>query len=107
MGEHKNNPNRPLTHEETKQKLSDLYVQYQKLVGEYQKVCAQLQAKDFDTLAFSLSMLFKVMEHTEHYSPEFVKWAAKNIEASLTSFVTSLTQEKETEKTEKNQNEAE
>ena len=79
-----------LTYDELKAKFGDLYQQYQKLAAEYQKAMAALQERDFNYISFFLSMLFKVMEHPEMYSDEFVKWSAENIQASLTGFAESM-----------------
>jgi hypothetical protein len=43
-------------------------------------------------------MLFKVMEHPEMYSTEFVDWSSKNIESALKAFANASAPEKEEEK---------
>ena len=83
--EEKNQPKK-LSYDELKAKFGELYQQYQKLAAEYQKAMAALQDRDFNYISFFLSMLFKVTEHSELYSAEFVSWTIENIEASLTSF---------------------
>lgn len=84
-------PTKKLTYEELNQAASELHTQYQKLAQEYQKVVAALNNRQFDYMSFLLQMLFKVMEHPEMYTQEFVKWASSNIEESLTGFAQSIT----------------
>lgn len=83
------NTGKKLSYEELSKAASDLHVQYQKLMNEYQRAVMALQSKDFEYTAFFLQMLFKVMEHTEMYSIEFTAWASENIERILTSFAES------------------
>lgn len=75
-----------LTYEELAKNFGELHLQYQKLADAYQKAIAALNDKGFDYTSFFLSMLFKVMEHPEMYTEEFVSWASKNIEEALHSF---------------------
>ena len=75
-----------LSYDELKRVASDLHVQYQKLQAEYLKARQALDEQDFNYTAFFLQMLFKVLEHPENYSKEFVPWCAKNIELALTTF---------------------
>jgi len=91
--------NKKLTYEELSKAASDLHVQYQKLVAEYQRAMEALRNKDFDYTSFFLSMLFKVMEHPEMYSDDFVSWTSKHIEDALYSFDRAMTQEQSEEKT--------
>lgn len=84
-----------LTYEELKQRLSDLHVQYQKLVQEYQKAMEALRNRDFEYTSFFLQMLFKVMEHPEMYTNEFVAWCSKNIEQAIMTFAESAKPEQE------------
>lgn len=84
--------NKKLTYEELSKAASDLHTQYQKLVVEYQKAMDALQRRDFDYTSFFLSMLFKVMEHPEMYTDEFVQWCSKNIETALTTFAENTAQ---------------
>lgn len=79
-----------LSYDELNKVANDIHAQYQKLVQEYQKVVAALNNRQFDYMSFLLQMLFKVMEHPEMYSQEFVKWASANIEESLQEFAKSL-----------------
>ena len=96
------NKNKKLSYEELSQAASDLHVQYQKLVVEYQKAMEALRNRDFDYTSFFLSMLFKVMEHPEMYNDKFVSWCSENIEGALTSFAEN-TKPKEEEKTDENE----
>lgn len=84
------NQTKKLSYEELSKAASELHVQYQKLVAEYRKAMTALNNRDFDYMSFLLTMLFKVMEHPEMYTENFVKWAAQNIEQSLTSFAESM-----------------
>lgn len=92
------NKNKKLSYDELSKAASDLHVQYQKLVVEYQKAMEALRNRDFDYTSFFLSMLFKVMEHPEMYNDKFVSWCSENIEGALTSFAEN-TKPKEEEKT--------
>lgn len=83
----KNQQPKKLTYDELNKAVSELHVQYQKLLGEYQKAMQALQNRNFDYTSFFLQMLFKVMDHPEMYKEEFVKWASENIEGALISFV--------------------
>lgn len=68
-----------------------------------------LESRDFDYTSFMLSMMFKVVEHPEMYSDEFVKWTVANIESSLKTFVEEMQAAGEQLKEQENvkQNEAE
>lgn len=89
--------NQKLSYEELSKAASELHMQYQKLVAEYQKAMEALRNRDFDYTSFFLSALFRVMEHPEMYKEEFVQWAATNIENALTSFSENLATEVKTE----------
>ena len=80
-----------LSYDELKQRFGDLFGQYQKLSAEYQRAMEALNNRDFDYTSFFLSMLFKVMEHPEMYSEEFVSWTGKHIEDALYSFDKAMT----------------
>lgn len=82
--------NKKLSYEELSKAASDLHVQYQKLVAEYQKAMEALRNRDFDYTSFFLQMLFKVMDHPEMYKDTFVEWCAGNIEGALMSFYNSM-----------------
>lgn len=85
------NENKKLSYDELKQSLSDLHLQYQKLMGEYQKAMQALNNREFDYMSFFLQMLFKVIEHKGAYKPEFGKWAADNIMSIMTEFAQNIT----------------
>lgn len=97
----KNGQPEKLSYDELKQRFGDLFGQYQKLSAEYQRAMEALNNRDFDYTSFFLSMLFKVMEHPEMYSEEFVSWASKHIEDALYAFDNAMKQQP------KNANEAE
>lgn len=82
--------NRKLTYDELSKAASDLHVQYQKLMAEYQKVVAALQNREFDQMSFLLQAQFKVLDNAAMYTPEFVKWCAESIEAALKTFSESM-----------------
>ena len=81
-----------LSYDELKQRFGELSLQYQKLVAEYRKAMEALNSRDFDYTSFFLSMLFKVMEHPEMYSEEFVTWTSKHIEDALYAFDNAMKQ---------------
>ena len=89
-------PTKKLTYEELQHAASELHTQYQKLAQEYQKVVAALNNRQFDYMSFLLQMLFKVMEHPEMYTQEFVRWASSNIEDSLNELSRSIASSFET-----------
>ncbi len=97
----KNGQPEKLSYEDLAKNFGELHLQYQKLVQEYQKAVQALNSRDFDYTSFFLSMLFKVMEHPEMYSEEFVSWAGKHIEDALYAFDNAMKQQPE------NANEAE
>jgi len=90
----------PLTREELKQLYGDLQVQYQKATEYIRRLTDELQRRDADQVGMILGMLFKVMEHPEMYSDDFVSWAAGHIESALRGFIS------ETEKEESPKDEA-
>jgi len=75
-----------LSYEDLKRMCSDLYQRNQQLAAQIQ---------NFDTTSFFLSMLFKVMDHSDKYDFTFVEWAKKNIQTTLTSFVDAIGGEEE------------
>ena len=90
-----------LTYEELSQKFGELYAQYQKATGYIQKLENAMSENTFNQTSFFISMLFKVMEHPEMYSTDFVKWAQENIESALRTFAAAFAEpEKEEEKKE-------
>ena len=78
-----------LSYDQLKQMASDLYQQNQQLMA---------RLRDFDVDSFLLSMLFKVMDHSDKYDFSFVEWTKNHIQGTLTSFVAQL--EGEVEKNE-------
>ncbi len=97
----KNGQPEKLSYEDLAKNFGELHLQYQKLVQEYQKAVQALNSRDFDYTSFFLSMLFKVMEHPEMYSEEFVSWAGKHIEDAVYARDNAMKQQPE------NANEAE
>lgn len=79
-----------LSYEGLKKTAADLYQQNMRL---------QHQLNQFDSTSFILSMLFKVMDHSEQYDAEFVKWCKENIQGALTTFMEQFVEQ------EKNENE--
>ena len=75
-----------LSYEELKKIASDLHVDNQKMTAYIHKLQAALDDQMFSQTSFFVSMLFKVLEHPEMHSEEFVNWAAKKIEDALKSF---------------------
>lgn len=75
-----------LSYEELSKAASELHVQYQKLLNEYQRAMGALQDRSFEKASFFLQALFRVMDHPEFYKEEFVEWCTKYIEAALHSF---------------------
>lgn len=78
-----------LSYEELSKAASELHIQYQKLMSEYQKAMAALDDRAFNYSSFLLQMLFKVVEHPEMYTKEFIEWSTKNIESAIYSFAES------------------
>lgn len=103
MGESKKEEkvaNAPMSYDELNKVASDLHVQYQKLMAQYQKAMEALNSREFDYISFFLSMLFKVMDHPNMYKTEFIKWAQANIEQIMTSFAANLQKPAEEKKEE-------
>lgn len=88
-----------LSYEELSQRYGELSYQHQRLTEEYRKAVAALQSRDFDYTSFFLSMLFKVVEHPEMYSDDFIPWVTKHIEDALYSFDEFMTRGQSEEKT--------
>ena len=89
-----------LTYEELSQRFGELYSQYQKATEYIQKLQGALNENTFNQTSFFISMLFKVMEHPEMYSEDFVKWSQENIESALRTFAEAFAEPKEEEKKE-------
>ena len=86
-----------LTYEELNRAASDLYQQNQNLMARMSRMQEALDEKDFNYTSFFISMLFKVMEHPEAYSEDFLKWTVECIEGSLTSFGNMILTKKDSE----------
>jgi len=92
MQEHK------LSYDDMKKALNELYNDYQKLMREYQGAVRALN--NIDSTGFFLQYAFKVMEHVEMYSPEFVESMGKRIELVLTKFSSLMEEEEQPDKEE-------
>ncbi len=97
--------NRKLTYEELNKVASELHQNYQKLMQEYQRAMEALQRRDFEYTSFFITMLFKVMEHPDMYTRNFVEWCSENIQGALTTFSEGMKEqqaeeEKKTDETE-------
>lgn len=79
-----------LTYEQLSKAASDLHVQYQKLMHEYQKAMEALNDQSFNYNSFFLQMLFKVMEHPNRYPDKFIDWCSSNIQNSLVAFASAM-----------------
>lgn len=92
-----------LSYEELSRAASELHVNYQKLQQKYVEAMEALRNRDFEYTSFFLQMLFKVLDHPEQYTQDFVDWSVKNIEGALQSFADSMSEaaEKEEKATEK------
>ena len=86
-----------LSYDELKRVAGELDQQNQRLVEQINKMQAALEQQAFDQTSFFLSMLFRVMDHSDQYSAEFVKWCKDGIEGALTSFAKAMNSEKENE----------
>ena len=87
-----------LSYEDLQKLAGDLSEQNQKMYQQIRRMQEIIEKKDFDYTSFFLSMLFKVMEHPEMYSEDFVNWASKNIENALYAFVEASAPKQEEEK---------
>ena len=90
-----------LSYEELSKAASDLSVQYQRLMQEYNRAVKALQEQDFNYTSFFLSMLFKVLEHPDLYKKEFVEWCVDSIQGALISFADNMNAGKEKTEPEK------
>ena len=84
--EEKKQKQEKLSYEQLQKLAGDLGQQNQQLVQRLQQMQQVLENRDFDYTSFFVSMLFKVMDHPEMYSDNFVAWASGHIESILTSF---------------------
>lgn len=89
-----------LSYEDLQKLAGDLSQQNQKMYNQILKMQEALERRDFDYTSFFLSMLFKVMEHPEMYSDDFVTWSSKNIESALTAFAEAASPKEEDKKDE-------
>lgn len=89
-----------LSYEELQKLAGDLSQQNQKMYQQIVQMRDALDRRDFDYSSFFLSMLFKVMEHPEMYSDDFVTWASKHIESALTAFAEAISKTPEEKKDE-------
>lgn len=96
--EEKKQKKEKLSYEDLQKTAGDLYQQNQQLVQRIQQMQAALESRDFDYTSFFVSMLFKVMEHSEMYSDNFVSWAAGKIEGTLLAFDNAIEPKGEEEK---------
>ena len=90
--------NKKLTYEELQQKFGELFQQYQKATDYIKKLEGALNENTFNQTSFFISMLFKVMDHPEQYTPEFVKWSSENIMSALTEFANAFSGKENEEK---------
>ena len=88
---------RAMSYDELRKTCSELFTDNKKLsyqIEQMKQALEQshkmLESRDFDYTSFMLSMMFKVVEHPEMYSDEFVKWVVANIESSLKTFVSTM-----------------
>jgi len=96
MEEKKNaqgNAPQKMSYEDLARTANELSVQNKKMVEYIQQLQAALAEQDFNRISFFLSMLFKVMDHAEYYSDDFIKWAIEKIESSLKEFDEELNAE--------------
>ena len=101
MEEKKKAQSEKLSYEELSKAASDLHVQYQKLIAEYQKLMQAYQERNFEYSSFILNSLFRVMDHPEMYSDEFIKYVVENIEWGIRTSLESLEKAAEEESKDK------
>ena len=89
-----------LSYEDLQQKFGELYTSYQKAVDYIKKLESAMNEQTFNQTSFFISMLFKVMEHPEMYSTDFVAWATESIESALKAFSQVFGDDSNAEKTE-------
>lgn len=89
------NKQEKLSYEKLNQMAGDLYQQNQQLIARMKQMQAALDESEFNRQSFFLSMLFKVVEHSDRYKSDFVVWCVENIESALTSFADGLSSEEE------------
>lgn len=82
-----------MSYEDLARVANELSVQNKDLVKYVQQLQGALAENDFNRISFFLSMLFKVMEHAEMYSADFVDWSVKKIETALHEFDEQVSEE--------------
>ena len=87
-----------LSYEDLQKLAGELSQQNQKMYQQLKQMHEALERRDFDYSSFFLSMLFKVMEHPEMYTDEFVNWSSKQIESALYAFAAAIAPKQEEEK---------
>lgn len=75
-----------LSYAELAKKFGELFQNYQELSNRYTQALDALNQRDFEYTSFFLTTLFRVMDHSEQYKPEFVDWVKANIESMLVTF---------------------
>lgn len=82
-----------MSYDELKDALNQLYKDYQKLMREYRGAVQALN--NIDATNFYLNAAFKVMEHPEMYSDNFVKNCSDKIEYIVTKFAENMEPQQE------------
>lgn len=81
-----------LSYEELSARFGELYAQYQKLMAQYRKAAEALDNRNYG-YAY-LDLIFKVMEHPDLYSKEFVAECAATIEKMIRDVINEVSEEK-------------
>jgi hypothetical protein len=87
-----------LSYEELSKNFGNLYEDYQKLMREYRGAIEALNNIDYNN--FFLQSAFRVMEHPEMYSPDFVTLISGRIEYVMTKFVSAMNMDEKPEQEE-------
>lgn len=80
------NKQEKLSYEQLNHMAGDLYQQNQQLVARIKQMQEALEDTEFNHLSFFLSMLFKVIDHPDSYTGDFVVWCTESIEHMLTGY---------------------
>lgn len=91
MEDKNKNKQEKLSYDDLQRITGELSQQNQKMLAQIRQMQQALNDRGFDYTSFFLSMLFKVMEHPEMYSDNFVSWASGRIEDALMSFDKAIT----------------
>lgn len=91
MEDKNKNKQEKLSYDDLQRVAGELSQQNQKMLAQIRQMQQALNDRGFDYTSFFLSMLFKVMEHPEMYSDNFVSWASGKIEDALMSFDKAIT----------------